>query len=112
MRCLNCNNEMMNYEVHTISQHMSYDVCESCGGLWLDKGELDKMAFQVEGDIEYCSTEEVKGPASTKHCPRCAGEPLHNVLFLGHYLKDGIVLERCGNCNGFWLDGGQLDKID
>jgi hypothetical protein len=86
---------MMNYEVHTISQHMSYDVCESCGGLWLDKGELDKIAFEVEGDIEYCSKEEAKGLASTKHCPRCAGEPLHKVLFLGHYLKDGIILERC-----------------
>jgi len=112
MKCLSCNSEMMNYEVHTISQHISYDVCESCGGLWLDKGALDKMAFQVDGDIEYCSKEEVDGPGSTKHCPRCAGESLHKVLFLGHYLKDGIILERCENCNGFWLDGGQLDKID
>ena len=109
MKCLSCNNEMMNYEVHTTLNKVTYDVCESCGGLWLDKGELDKIAFQVKGDIEFCAKEEAKGPPSTKHCPRCAGEVLHKVMFLG---DDAIVLERCDNCNGFWLEGGQLEKID
>jgi Zn-finger nucleic acid-binding protein len=100
---------MADYEVSTITKKMSYDVCEACGGLWLDKGELDKMAFQVEGDIEYCSKDEAKGETTTKHCPRCAGKHLYKAMFLG---DDAIVLERCNNCNGFWLEGGQLEKID
>jgi Zn-finger nucleic acid-binding protein len=58
MRCLNCDTEMMNYEVVTRSAKLSYDVCEKCGSLWLDRGELDKMAFQVAGSIEFCSEEE------------------------------------------------------
>ena len=37
-------------------------MCEHCGSLWLDAGELDKMAFQVEGSIEYCEEEKDKEP--------------------------------------------------
>ena len=46
MRCLNCNAEMVNYDVITKKAELSYDVCEKCGSLWLDAGELDKMAFK------------------------------------------------------------------
>jgi Zn-finger nucleic acid-binding protein len=60
MRCLNCQKEMTNYDVVTKNAELSYDVCEKCGSLWLDRGELDKMAFQVEGSIEFCSEEEAK----------------------------------------------------
>jgi len=109
MKCLHCSNEMTNYEVHKTLRTMSYDVCESCGGLWLDKNELDQMAVQVEGDIEYCATEDASDPASAKHCPRCAGEHLRRVKFLG---EEDIVLERCDNCSGFWLEGGQIQKIN
>jgi Zn-finger nucleic acid-binding protein len=100
---------MAGYEVHTVAATASYDVCESCGGLWLDRGQLDKVAYQVEGDIEYCSTEEAAVPDSSKLCPRCPGEHLRRVKFLGN---DSIILERCENCHGFWLDGGQIDQID
>lgn len=109
MTCLDCGKQMATYEVHTTSATVAYDVCEACGGLWLDKGELDKVADQVDGDIEYCSTEEASAPASSKICPRCPSENLRRVKFLG---DDSIVLERCDNCNGFWLDGGQIDRID
>lgn len=108
MKCLDCQNEMTNYEAHKLVHKLSYDVCEKCGGLWLDKGELDKMAFQVMGDIEYCSRDEVKGAEETRNCPRC-NVHLHKVSFLG---DDKIILDRCENCSGFWLDGGQLEIID
>jgi Zn-finger nucleic acid-binding protein len=109
MTCLDCGKEMATYEVHTSSTSAAYDVCEAFGGLWLDKGQLDKVADQVDGDIEYCSTEEAATPASDKVCPRCPSEHLLKVKFLG---DDAVILERCGNCGGFWLDGGQIDRID
>ena len=49
---------MTNYDVVIKSAELSYDVCEKCGGLWLDRGELYKMAFQVAGSIEVCSEQE------------------------------------------------------
>jgi Zn-finger nucleic acid-binding protein len=108
VKCLDCNHEMTNYEAHTIAHKLSYDVCDSCGGLWLDRGELDKMALRVAGDIEYCSQEEAGNGQSGKNCPRC-NVNLHKVKFLG---ANDIILDRCENCGGFWLDGGQLEKID
>lgn len=109
MNCLNCRAEMMNNLVQTRKDQIAYDVCEACGSLWLDRGELDKMAFQVEGSIEYCSTDKVEGAGATaKDCPRCEDTTLDKVSFIG----SDIMLDRCGNCGGFWLDGGELDLIN
>lgn len=110
MKCLNCQDEMTNYLVQTKGRDISYDLCEACGSLWLDKGELDKMAFQVEGSVEYSSTkpaEDVEERA--KPCPRCKGLNLRKVRFLGH---SETVLDCCPRCGGFWLDGGELDLIN
>ena len=48
MNCLNCDVEMSTHLVHTDHGHIDYDMCDACGGLWLDRRELDQLAFQVE----------------------------------------------------------------
>jgi len=109
MKCLNCKTEMMNNLVQTKNDQISYDICEGCGSLWLDAGELDKMAFQVEGSIEYSSKDKIEGDSELlKKCPRCEDAALDKVSFIG----SDIGLDRCGNCGGFWLDGGELDLIN
>src|SRR5438132_1230491 len=77
MRCLNCNAEMVNYDVTTKKAELSYDLCEKCGSLWLDAGELNKMAFQVAGSIEFCSEEVDKTARPQRKCQRCDTRPLH-----------------------------------
>jgi len=110
MNCLTCNQEMVNNLVQTKDNQISYDICESCGSLWLDAGELDKMAFQVDGSIEYCSKDKAEGISEkTRSCPRCDGIELDKASFIGH---SDIVLDHCKNCGGFWLDGGELDLIN
>lgn len=110
MKCLNCGEEMMNHFVQTKKQQIAYDLCEACGSLWLDKGELDKLAFQVTGSIEFSST---KGAGETgrpaRPCPRCKGVDLDRVNFIGY---SDTVLDKCSRCGGFWLDGGELDLIN
>jgi len=110
MKCLNCGAELTNYRVVTKIDRISYDMCEQCGSLWLDAGELDKMAFQVQGSVEYCEQEKDKEPETqVRKCPRCDDSPLDKVRFLE---SDDIFLHYCRNCGGFWLDGGELDRID
>jgi Zn-finger nucleic acid-binding protein len=109
MQCLNCKIEMFNYDVTTKKAQLSYDTCERCGSLWLDAGELDKLAFQVEGSIEFCSEEEDKTQTPTRRCPRCIEVDLTPVKFLG---VSDINLDRCHNCGGFWLDGGELNLVN
>ncbi|UCC22692.1 MAG: zf-TFIIB domain-containing protein [Planctomycetota bacterium] len=109
MKCLNCSAEMFNNLVQTKKDQIAYDICEACGSLWLDAGELDKMAFRVEGSIEYCSRKKVQADSEkAKQCPRCDDTALDKVSFIG----SDIVLDRCRNCGGFWLDGGELDLIN
>ncbi len=110
MNCPNCDAEMTNVKVITKKASISYNICERCGSLWLDSGELDKMAFQVEGSIEYC--EAAKDPVAEerpKKCPRCDDAIMDKVKFLE---SDDLFLHRCPNCGGFWLDSGQLNLID
>ena len=110
MRCLNCDAEMTNYDVTTKQGELSYDVCEKCGSLWLDRGALDKMAFQVAGSIEFCSEEETGlAEQAPKDCPRCDDFRLSAVRFLG---STDIILHHCRNCGGFWLGGDELNLID
>src|SRR4051812_44962141 len=110
MLCLNCQTEMTNYDVITKNAELAYDVCENCGSLWLDGGELDKMAFQVAGSIEFCSEEESNvAEQAPKRCPRCDDFKLAPVRFLG---ATNVILNHCRNCRGFWLDGGELNLID
>lgn len=110
MNCLNCGTEMTTNEVITRKNRVSYNMCEKCGSLWLDKGELDKMAFQVEGSIEYCESGKDSLPEEQpKKCPRCDDSTLDKVKFLE---SDDIFLHHCRNCGGFWLDGGELNLID
>jgi Zn-finger nucleic acid-binding protein len=83
MDCLNCGAEMITNRVITTKDQISYEMCEKCGSLWLDSGELDKMAFKVDGSIEYC--EQDKGPEPEQKllkCPRCDDSILEKVKFL------------------------------
>jgi len=76
---------MTNYDVVTKNAELSYDVCEKCGSLWLDRGELDKMAFQVAASIEFCSEEEAKlAKKASRNCPRCLESQLTPVRFLDY----------------------------
>jgi Zn-finger nucleic acid-binding protein len=110
MKCLNCDAEMTNNQVATQEEQIIYDICERCGSLWLDSSELDKMAFQVQGSIEYCEQQKDKVPEEqVKKCPRCDGFALDKVRFLE---SDDVFLHYCRNCGGFWLDGGELNLLD
>ncbi len=110
MKCLNCSSEMTNYLAQKLSDKISYDFCESCGSLWMDSGELNKMAFQVKGNIEYCSKNKAEIETEKKKiCPRCEKIELDEVFFVGN---SDIILDMCDNCGGFWLDGGELDLVN
>ncbi|MCI0922238.1 TFIIB-type zinc ribbon-containing protein [Sphingobacterium rhinopitheci] len=39
MKCPNCNETLL----MTVRQNVEIDYCPTCRGIWLDKGELDKL---------------------------------------------------------------------
>ena len=46
MRCLKCDIEMVLVE----RKGVDIDYCPTCGGVWLDKGELDLLMERTEPD--------------------------------------------------------------
>jgi Zn-finger nucleic acid-binding protein len=49
MKCPNCNEILLMMERNQIE----IDYCPSCRGVWLDKGELDKMLEYVAQNSSY-----------------------------------------------------------
>ncbi|OOG17930.1 hypothetical protein BWD42_11570 [Sphingobacterium sp. CZ-UAM] len=48
MKCPNCNETLLMTERHRIE----IDYCPNCRGIWLDKGELDKLLEQASNNID------------------------------------------------------------
>ena len=83
--------------------------CGKCGGLWLDKGELNELLHPDGWDVEYCSTEHPEKDSSLDvKCPNCA-VPLKRGKFVEY---SDITIDYCPDCGGIWLDKGELDEIN
>lgn len=118
MLCLNCQHPLLNVKESHFFRQMTYDVCDKCGGMWLDKGELDKIAAQTPGSIEVCSVEMLHEELKiTPHayepfppkCLRCPKQTMVKMHFMG---EARLLLDYCEKCGGIWVDGGELTKIN
>lgn len=89
---------------------VTIDECHRCGGVFLDKSELNALATGMAGDVEAAVVRppEGAGAPSLRRCPRCKSAMLQ-VLLLQH---SDVVLDRCEGCGGFYLDRGELDAAN
>lgn len=89
------------------------DACDKCRGMFLDQGELKKIAEPITGDIEFCTVagETFDHPDKFKeiYCPKCKDTQMKKVDF---NIYTDIILDYCENCEGFWLDGGEYSRIN
>ena len=85
------------------------DLCTTCGGLWLDKGEIERLGKISDKEIEALRRMLVPAAAHqpvasdlTTACVACSGHLREVVL-------GPIHVDFCGQCSGLWLDRGELD---
>lgn len=83
------------------------DSCPDCGGVWYDKGELDARDESVWTNVETLDFETRLSGGRRSLCPRCEVR-LVRVSPKG---AREIVIDKCPDCFGFWLDAGQLESI-
>jgi len=144
MRCPLCDKEM-NKETY---ENTEIDICPSCGGVWLDNDELEKivdtenvkftpqqvkdvlkdsaaekakreelmrqiMDSYKDADIASLDTGEILntfkkrwGSQRMLKCPKCGADTEEF-----EYAGIGVMLDRCVKGDGFWLDKGELDKV-
>jgi Zn-finger nucleic acid-binding protein len=114
MICPNCQNVLrtLNYE------GIAIETCDQCKGEWLDSAEIGKIVrirevrFDPDERRAIAESTTIKGVVLAAvdrdlKCPKC-GEATDAINYGG---DTGIVIDRCTGCRGFWLDDGELEKI-
>jgi len=109
MNCPRCETETGVRQI----QDVAVAACPTCAGVFLDRGELNRVTEDIDGDLEYSTLHEKKADAPDSlgpiDCPCCDGGTMQKVEFLVH---TGIILDHCRSCGGFWLDGKELERIN
>ena len=85
--------------------------CGSCSGHWLRFGDYLTWRDRQRTDVPEAAGDPesaVPTPApGSRRCPDCG-------FLLAHYqVGHGVTfsLDRCGNCNGIWLDGNEWSTL-
>ena len=82
---------------------LTVDHCSSCGGAWLDIGEV--YAFIRDGKAAQAALKSAYGRPmpSARVCPRCA-----RAMRAVRLDASGVLIEACPGCGGNWFDKGEL----
>ena len=86
---------------------VEYDRCPRCKGLWLDRGEAEKLLADgspMEVDsLTYSHLSDMLDEQGGS-CPRCQVE-------MRQKRWRNIKVDHCPKCLGIWLDEGELSSI-
>ena len=82
----------------------SIDECQSCGGVWLDPGELSlyqDVLSRTKGEMKAEAEQRflVRAVIPVSVCPRCADKTLQAGSIAN------LDLSRCQDCHGVFLSG-------
>lgn len=108
MRCVSCGGELVGQEACGLQM----DRCHLCGGMWLNRGELDRLVDAQDEDVRWMDLDlwaeahKVTGAVSERECPYGHG-PLATLT----YGDSGVQVDVCRTCGGIWLDSGELERI-
>ncbi len=90
---------------------LQVDKCFACGGIWFDRGELDKYLTEgmtildspaLGGSLDR-ELDEKRG-----NCPRC-GIAMMKAPASG---VPGVTVDVCGQCKGIWLDPTEITRLE
>lgn len=110
LNCPACNNTLTPCDTGSIT----VDICiNGCGGIWFDRGELNKIdnGEETEGLVLYGieKSPDVKVDSNAeKFCPVCKDKKMAKHSYSP---KQNIEIDQCDICGGIWLDDCELEKI-
>jgi Zn-finger nucleic acid-binding protein len=87
------------------------DQCPRCGGIWCDRWELYPLSAAAAGLDRLDADALVKPVAAAAAqlvCPRCRARMRR---FRDPALPQDARIERCPNCDGMWLNRGELRRL-
>jgi len=101
--CHKCWVEMNKKEIDVFGLNIIIDVCLKCHGIWLDKGELQKI-LKDKKLAKYLTEHIGTKSQSPMVCPRCG-----NTMDIEK--AEDIEVDVCLLCGGVWLDAGELEDL-
>jgi len=90
------------------------DVCEGCGGLWLDRLELARFEDPQSafGDALLAHLSQFPTALIDRSVRlRCPRHPAVVMLRRAFSRSVPVQIDECPECGGFWLDTDELARI-
>lgn len=110
MQCPKCTVEMQ----AELYEGVNVDRCPQCRGVWLGDEELRTIINTREKHFTPEQVAQIKAELKAHHtdavsesqllCPQC-----HAVMTKAE--SSGVLLDRCPQQDGIWLDNGELEKL-
>lgn len=105
MRCPKCDLEMSPKSYDGVE----VDRCFGCGGIWLDKGEMEQVDNKnIASLVDVVGTTEKSDVMDgvTAHCPRCDRDM---IALRG---ANDVQFDWCDQCEGMFFDRGELAAMN
>jgi Zn-finger nucleic acid-binding protein len=106
MDCPVCHNAMVTLELAEIE----IDHCLACGGIWLDRGELEALIGSPD-QAHQAVHSLVPTPMPRerrRRCPLC--DKRMDKVAVGSSRPE-VLVDRCPQGEGLWFDRGELRQI-
>ncbi len=106
MDCPMCHEAMITLELADVE----IDHCTSCGGIWLDGGELEALLGDpVQAKRLLGSFEQAASPVERpRKCPICDKTMVKVAVGRSDPV---LVVDKCPHNDGLWFDKGELQNI-
>lgn len=104
--CPECGEPLVGFELEGVE----IDHCISCGGTWLDAGELEtisELAGVESGGLSKALASAKAIRADPRRCPRC--DKKMQVFTIGS--ERLVELDRCSHGHGLWFDRGEMKSV-
>jgi Zn-finger nucleic acid-binding protein len=116
MKCPRCDSVLQS----VVFDGQTVELCPGCKGEWLSAGELQTI---VEHHDEVFTPEEIasldavdkeiftaeKDDHDELNCPVCENVQMEH---FNYGETSGIILHKCTECDGIWMDKDELKKIE
>ncbi|MEW5847670.1 MAG: zf-TFIIB domain-containing protein [Myxococcota bacterium] len=105
--CAKC--RMPTLQPATLADDVPALVCHRCGGMWLEKEEVLRLAERGR-EVPGSSTWDALRQAMDRLAGWCPHG--HGVMFRTRLELDEVFhLERCNQCEGTWFDAGEWNHL-
>jgi predicted Zn finger-like uncharacterized protein len=113
LTCPQCASPMNEVKAEAITGYLIVlDQCPRCGGIWCDRWELYPVtaaaAERLDG-VDQAALWQLTAEADAQlECPRCRARMYR---FHDPAIPPDARIERCPNCDGMWLNRGELRRF-